>query len=239
MPEAADRETSGERETRERQAFMAFLSRLAHDIRGPVGVTGGALDELGARLELAPEDGAFLLMARRGLRRVLRIVDRLSMIAEIEDELELERRPIAVGDLLREAVDEAQALNGRKTIQVVVEADPGMTVYGDPRWIGAIVMEIVSNAIRHAKKEVRVTAHANDDVMIVVDDDGPGFSPSVRLEDFQRLKGVTSQGGTGLGASLSIARDVLQAHGGQLSIVPRRDERGGARVSVRLPSRSR
>jgi signal transduction histidine kinase len=157
------------------------------------------------------------------------------MITELEGEVELERRPIAVGDLVRESVDEAQALHGRKAITVSVETGARLTVNVDPRWLSAVIMEIVSNAIRHAKKEVRVTCRADAELSIFVDDDGPGFPPGTRVQDFKRINGIgRAQGGSGLRASLAMARDVLALHGGQLCIATRR-EGGGARVAIILP----
>ena len=92
------------------------------------------------------------------------------------------------------------------------------------------ITNLVDNACRHARR-VMVAAEAQERaVIITVDDDGPGI-PAGRRESVFRPFESDSTGGTGLG--LTIARDIVRAHGGDILL----DESplGGLRARVRLP----
>ena len=92
------------------------------------------------------------------------------------------------------------------------------------------------NAVRNSA-QVRVTAvrHASD-VEVTIDDDGPGIPPESREDVFKpffRLDQARNAATGGVGLGLTIARDVVRGHGGDVRI----DESpmGGARVRIRLP----
>ena len=84
---------------------------------------------------------------------------------------------------------------------------------------------------RRRPSRLSVTAE-NGTVLFVVEDNGPGLPPQAADRVFEPFFSTkTSQGGTGLG--LTIARDIIRAHGGSLDVAPRPD--GGARFVVALP----
>jgi signal transduction histidine kinase len=215
----------------------AFLERLAHELRGPAGVIHGALQELEAALgPKAVEHEMFLSMAKRGLRRTLRIADRLQHTGQ------LERGPIAlnvagcdVAKVVKQAVDEAQTLEARKKISVEVEAPNASALpYPlDSHWMHIAFYELASNAIRHASERVQVRVQINpgDGPEISFTDDGRGST------HFEAARFTLPRDGRGLGLGLAIVSDVVLAHNGGLKIeYGRPDNLGfGARVTVTLP----
>ncbi len=77
---------------------------------------------------------------------------------------------------------------------------------------------------------------AGKDIVLTVDDEGAGFPPEQRqamLEPFSRLETSRNRGTGGAGLGLAIARGLIEAHGGRLSI--EQAPSGGARISIRLP----
>jgi two-component system osmolarity sensor histidine kinase EnvZ len=98
-----------------------------------------------------------------------------------------------------------------------------------PDAVRRAVMNLVDNARRHAR-QVRLSAGPEDrSVHVLVDDDGPGIAPARRESVFRAFE--TGGGGTGLG--LTIARDIVRAHGGD--IVLEQSPMGGLRARMKLP----
>lgn len=113
---------SGTSSTIDRYLRTAFLSRIAHDIRSPIGITAGALHELeGALGPQADEHRVWLTMMQRGVKRVLRLADRLSMAAELHERpLELARVRVDAGALVVQAVEAARFVQSRSAVTVDV-----------------------------------------------------------------------------------------------------------------------
>jgi two-component system osmolarity sensor histidine kinase EnvZ len=118
----------------------------------------------------------------------------------------------------------------RAGASVVVAALPGLMVHLRPDAARRAIMNLVDNARRHAARvELRAT-RAERAVLVTVDDDGPGIPPDRRESVFRPFES-DSTGGTGLG--LTIARDIVRAHGGDIALED--SPLGGLRARVRLP----
>jgi two-component system osmolarity sensor histidine kinase EnvZ len=99
-----------------------------------------------------------------------------------------------------------------------------------PDAIRRALTNLVDNAQRHARRVVVAMQAQRRQVQVVIDDDGPGIPPDKREHVFRAFES-TAQGGTGLG--LTIARDIVRAHGGD--IVLETSPLGGLRARVWLP----
>jgi signal transduction histidine kinase len=193
-----------------------FLQRVAHELRGPVGVVVGALDEI--EFELGPESDkirTYLLMARRGAQRVLRTAERLQRASQLErGGVEWLMTPLDLCALVRTVAQECEAVEARRGIQLeVVPGDVECKIAADADWLRAAVVEILSNALRFATAKVSVRVSVDEDrVQLSVSDDGPGFDEPLG----RRFEIATDARGVGL--SFPLVRDVLAAHDGHLDI---------------------
>ena len=98
------------------------------------------------------------------------------------------------------------------------------------------VMNLVSNAQKYAKNYKVVLSKNGANIFIAVEDDGPGIPENKRAEAFkafQRLDSARSQNIEGVGLGLSIARDIVQTHGGTLTLED--SDMGGLKALIRLP----
>jgi signal transduction histidine kinase len=158
-------------------------------------------------------------------------------LARLEDGAIDPVRPVPVEALLSDAAARGRGL-GDRAFTVAAEP-PGLTVEADPEALAGVLLNLVSNAVRHtaAGGRIALTAHADgDDVELAVLDDGPGIPPEllpVIFDRFARADPARSRatGGTGLG--LAICRAVVEAHGG--TIAASSGPAGGATFTVRLP----
>ena len=111
-------------------------------------------------------------------------------------------------------------------------------VRGSAAQLGRAVRNLVDNAARHAQGRVVVTLRRDDgDVVLVVDDDGPGVPAADRdriFERFTRLDESRARDAGGVGLGLSMVRAIVERHAGTVTV----DDApgGGARFVVRLPA---
>lgn len=218
----------------ERYLKTEFLERIAHELRGPAGVTLGALDELDLALDSeSPRVGNLLAMVRRSMQRVLRTAERLQRIAQLEaGDVEWQRERRDLRDIVRAAIVTVEGLEARKGVAIVVSlSDSACMADVDVPWVTSAVTELLLNAVRNAKTTAEVnTALGDNEVRVSVSDDGGGFSGPVSK------RFAPSGRRQGLGVSLSLVNDVADAHGGKLIIEPPQGEgaRGG-RVHLSFP----
>ncbi|CAM1645325.1 Histidine kinase/HSP90-like ATPase [Bartonella apis] len=105
-----------------------------------------------------------------------------------------------------------------------------------PKAFSRLVSNLVSNSFRYAKNVDVAIVHGDDDLVIIIDDDGPGIPANMREEVFKpffRLDEARNQDASGTGLGLSIAQDIARSHGG--NIVLDDSPTGGLRVIVEIP----
>ncbi|MEO8876946.1 MAG: ATP-binding protein [Polyangiaceae bacterium] len=207
---------------------------IAREIRTPAGVTWSALDELAMELAAKPDCAdpkmqEVISMARLGVKRLLRLADRLDLIAEFQlGTIDLQRYHVDLRDIVHEAADQATYLAARKAITASRNVGERSAIaHVDARWLGAAILEVCGNAFRFARNEIRIVLVHADPVVILIEDDGPGFTSD------------TAKRGAGLGYSLEMAKHIVEAHGGKLnqidSTLPVRGDRAGAAVHMEIP----
>jgi signal transduction histidine kinase len=210
-----------------------FLERVAHELRGPAGVTLGALAEIETALgDAAKEYRPLLAMARRGVQRIVRTAERLDQTGQLESKVvEFTSDVCDLRAVLLTATRDADALEARRKITLTTAVSEGeWLAYGDARWLGSALLELCSNAIRHAKTTVKVSAERDDaGVTLRFWDDGapaPPIAPR-RFQDMEERRG--------LGLGLAIAKDVIEAHGGRLS-TEQAEQGSGITIEVHFPN---
>ena len=105
-----------------------------------------------------------------------------------------------------------------------------------PKAFSRLVSNLVSNSFRYAKNVDVAIVHDDNDLVIIIDDDGPGIPANMREEVFKpffRLDEARNQDASGTGLGLSIAQDIARSHGG--NIVLDDSPTGGLRVIVEIP----
>jgi signal transduction histidine kinase len=221
-------------------AQRQLLADTSHELRTPLTTVRGNLELL--ERDLPPGERAEILAeSREEVDRMARLVRDLLLLAESDGTMAappLEPVPTRLDLLASEVV---ARVAGAQAARVALEADP-VTVVGDEELLRQLVSNLVENALRHASSApgavvVRVSRRAPN-VLLEVEDDGPGVPPEALEKVFDRFYRVDrgrsrAQGGTGLG--LSIVRHVAAAHGGRAWAANRSDT-SGARFSVELPA---
>jgi len=198
---------------------------VSHELKTPLAAMSVALQQ-------SEPDRAEL---QEAARRLTRTVDHLLDATRLESGLlQPVREWCDPTEIVRDAVVHARLTD--RTPKITVAKDLPM-ISVDARLIEQALATLLSNAAAHgtSDKPIEVSA-ARDDSMIVfsVADHGPGLAPgeaSKVFEKFYRSPG-TAPGGLGLG--LSIARQLVEAHGGTI-VAQNREDTHGSRFSIRIP----
>jgi two-component system sensor histidine kinase KdpD len=201
-----------------------LFDSVSHELKTPLAAMTAALQQ--------PQPDCAEL--QQAVLRLTRSVDHLLDATRLESGLlQPVREWCDPGDLLREAI----ALSGLKEDAVRISIAKDLpTVSVDAPLMQQALVALLSNAVAHAKSDqpIEVSVARDDSTLVFsVADHGRGLAPGEENKVFEKFyRGPGTRPG-GLGLGLSIARQLVEAHGGQ--IVAQNRHNGGARFSIRLP----
>ncbi|MBW3617174.1 MAG: sensor histidine kinase [Proteobacteria bacterium] len=227
-------------------AIEAFAADVAHEIRNPLTSIRSAVETLELVRDEAPR-ARLLGILKQDVGRLDRLITDISNASRLDAELSRDApHPLDLDALLAELIAFYGETRRPSETEVRYErqADPPVYVHGRDGPLGQVVRNLIDNARSFSPPEstVRVRLLRQDGhAVVAVEDNGPGV-PVDNLETvFERFytsrpKGAAFGGNSGLG--LSIARQIVDAHGGRIWAENRLDETGrvlGARFQMALP----
>ncbi len=223
-----------------------FLATLSHELRTPLTAILGWCNVLRRRKNLTDADlqDAVETIHRNAKSQAQIIEDLLDMSRIVSGKIRLETDDLDFGDLVQVAVDgirPSAAAKGLK-IQLLRRPQP-ILVNGDASRLQQVLWNLLTNAVKFtpADGQIRVSVRqVGDQVELVVADSGigirPDFLPFV-FERFRQADGSTTREHGGLGLGLSIVRNLVELHGGTVS-VKSPGENLGTIFTVRVPATS-
>jgi len=197
---------------------------VAHELRTPLSVVRGKLE--GILDGVYPATPEHILPALEEIRLLAQLVEDLRLLALAEaGQLALEKRPVDLGDLLRDAyVNFSPQASDRGVILALDLPDELPEVVADGRRIAQVLGNLATNALRHTPQGGCVTLSAaagEEAVEVSVADTGAGIAsedlPYI-FERFWRGDKSRSRVGGGSGLGLAIARQFIQMHGGTIRV---------------------
>jgi signal transduction histidine kinase len=210
------------------------LAIVSHDLRGPLHAISLATEAL--RDEAGPSADRYLGAIERAGSRAERLISDLLDVSAVENgKLSLNRAPVNLGAVARQATADHELLASDcgGTVHANVPNDP-IIVSADRDRMLQVLANLIGNALKHARGsaiEVAVERRGNRAV-VAVTDHGPGIAAAELPHVFDRYwSGRARKGGAGLG--LAIAKGIVAAHGGTIAVASRPGE--GARFEVTLP----
>jgi signal transduction histidine kinase len=225
------------------QQRRRFLADITHELRNPLAVLQS---EIEAQLDgVHPRDDHHVASLLEETRRLGHLVDDLHTLALAETgRLVLQQEAVAFSVLVDDVVGRHEAQARQRDVALRASIAPGLPkAWVDPARVRQILDNLLANAIRHtpAGGEVLVEVStllgpgSGDGPMVRcrVTDAGPGFRQDQLGQVFERFKRAGDSRGSGLG--LSIARDLVRAHGGTIDAT-NDPTTGGASVSFTLPT---
>ena len=218
-----------------------LLDCVSHELKTPLAAIAAASQELSRLTANVPDSQMLKELAgeiRDGSHRLNRVVNNLLDMNRLESGVIRPKREWCdVRELLQSAVDtEQESLNGRDIRLDVPDEIPLALV--DHALIEQAVAKLLANAGSHTAPNLPIEIDAeytNENLLISVSDRGPGIPPEATERLFEKFYRGDDRKTGGLGLGLSIARGLIEAHGGTLTVENR--DGGGARFVIRLPVR--
>ncbi|MDP9362043.1 MAG: HAMP domain-containing histidine kinase [Acidobacteriota bacterium] len=239
--------------TRQREAEQAksdFTAQIVHDLRGPLSGIQGTLEfvlsQEGAKLDTLYAD--LLTEAQRESERMMSLINEIMDFSKIQSgSFAVEQEPVRIAGLLKRAVRSLQSVAARD--EVFLLSAHGRDI---PQIIGSVekltqaVINLISNSLKFTPKKGLISVGAqiirNGDVaeaiVITVTDSGMGIKASELqlIWDKYKQSGTKSlRGGGGTGLGLYIVKQVVEAHGGEVTVAS--IEGVGTSMVLKLPVR--
>ena len=202
-----------------------LVATVAHEFRTPLTSLHMSIHLLTEQVvgPLTEKQADLVYAARQDCERLLSVVDELLDLSRIQSgRLELRLAPMEIESLVRKSLDAQRGNAELRGVELRCEVIPGMgSVLVDPDRIQLVFANLIGNAIRHSSSGGAVIARASvagKTARIEILDQGPGVPHEYRqaiFDKYFRMPGAPS-GGAGLG--LFIAREIVQAHGGEIGV---------------------
>jgi two-component system, OmpR family, sensor kinase len=218
------------------QRERSFVSDASHELRTPLAL-------LKAELELALRRPRSVAELEEALRSASAETDRLARLAEDllvlarsdQGRLPLRRAPLSAAEILSGVAERfgAEAEKAGRMIQVI--APDGLQLVGDAVRLEQALGNLVENALRHGRGQIRLSAvDGNGAVELHVVDEGAGFPPGFLDHAFERFsRADDARGGEGVGLGLAIVQVIASAHAGSVHAANR--EGGGVDAWLTIP----
>jgi len=219
----------------------SFLATVSHELRTPLSSIRGYLELL---LDGEFDDRTahrFLSIMRRNSDRLLRLVDELLLVARLtEDGLPLQVATVDLAEVAREVIRACRPHAEHKDVKLRDHTDQPVPARGDTKRLVQALTHLVGNAVKFTAPggEIAVHARTGELAEVIVTDTGIGISaaelPYV-FDRFFRGQAAESLAVQGPGLGLTIAKSIVEAHGGKVDLESRPG--GGTTVRLRLPRR--
>jgi two-component system sensor histidine kinase BaeS len=214
----------------------SVVAEVAHELRTPLSIIRGQAEAIADGVYApGPERMGPILDAVRSLEV---LVDDLTTLGLAEaGALRLRREPVDLAVLVHDTLEAHRSAAEAAGVALTADLSPTLgPLEADPARLRGGLSNLVGNALRHTSRggSVRVLARPAPEppgVELRIVDDGEGIAPELLPHVLDRF--VKGEGSPGSGLGLAIVRDVVEAHGGEVTVASVRGE--GTTVTLRLP----
>ncbi len=209
-----------------------FLQNTSHELKTPLMSIQGYAEAIKDGVIEGNEMVEGLDVIIDESKRLKKIIDEMIYLIKLDNvEETFHFETTDINEIIRKSVKSVKALGDAKGISFVVEGDCAYKGYLDKEKLTRAIINILSNGIRYAEKEIRITCKAHDKCLeVLIIDDGKGFQNGEESKVFERFyKG--EKGGTGIG--LAITKAIIAGHKGEIhayNAIPK-----GATFNIMLP----
>lgn len=213
-----------------------FSADASHELKTPLAVMQGELENaLQAAAPGSPEQQLFSNLLEE-TQRLKTITRSLLLLAQADaGQLKLALEPVDLSAALETMIEDAAVLAADSRLKFDVQLPPPVRIKADRPLLHTALFNLINNAIKYnepdGKIEIRLES-AGDRITLSIGNTGPGIPPAEQskiFERFYRVSRVTTSRVEGIGLGLSLAREIVRAHGGQLSL---QESRAGWTVFV-------
>lgn len=218
-----------------------FLGTISHELRTPLNAVLGWLHLIRTgKLDTPTQARGFESIERNVRLQAQLTADLLDVSKALTGRLSIDLRPVSLSSVVSEAAAQVWTAAKAKDLSLQVSnSDRPVVVRGDPNRLRQVVWHLLANAIKFTPRggSIDVAVESNEHACVIVRDSGPGiasdFLPRV-FDRFTQADSSTTRMAGGLGVGLSLARELVERHGGEIR-ASNRDGGSGAVFTVQLP----
>ena len=219
-----------------------FLGVVSHELRSPLAPISNAAAILGSIQTGPPLLAKVQVIIERQVRTMSRLVEDLLDVSRVSaGKLRLQMEPLDISALLDDVVHAYRpAMDARLQLFKVQLAPAAMRVQGDAVRLAQVLGNLLDNASKYTPQNGQIALEASiaeTTVIVTVSDNGIGITPDALatiFEPFMQEQHATLFNGTGLGIGLTVVRELVEGHGGQINVAS--GGKGlGSRFTVTLP----
>lgn len=225
------------------EAKTNFIAVVSHELKTPLSALNMSLMLLRDKRfgELNEEQSKIATSMKREVQRLVNMVTELLDLSKVESgKINLDERPVSPEILVEYALAPVEAKFNDKGIEIIKDFDDELPeVYVDPEKISWVLINLMTNAIRYSQEGGSVvlsTRKFENEVEFSVEDFGPGIAKEDLKRVFNKFVQLQVNGKknkNGLGLGLAISKEVVDAHGGEISVDSELGQ--GSRFFFRVP----
>lgn len=224
-------------------ATEAFAADVTHELKNPLASLRSAVESLSAVKDPALQ-AQLLEIVRDDVHRLDRLISDISDASRLDAQLSRAQfEAVDLAAMIAALIDarHARAQDSTVTLRFDHTNIADMIVLGEGARLERVFENLIDNAVSFSPEGGTVTIAAREEagwLVISVDDDGPGVPEEARSSIFRRFHSVRPDAedfGRHSGLGLAIARTIVEAHQGSITVESRADRVRGARFVVRLP----
>jgi two-component system sensor histidine kinase ChvG len=224
-------------------ATEAFAADVTHEMKNPLASLRSAVESL-SLVKDSTLQAQLLAIVRDDVHRLDRLITDISEASRLDGQLSRAKfEPVDMDAMIAGLLAQRQARGVERNIRLRYDQSGGdrMVVMGEGARLERVFENLLDNAISFSPDGGLISIAAmreNDLLRIAVEDEGPGVPEDAReqvFNRFQSLRPASEAFGKHSGLGLAIARTIVEAHQGDITIESREDRVNGARFVVRLP----
>jgi signal transduction histidine kinase len=231
--------------SRIRQSFVQarrFSADASHELKTPLTIIRGEVEAALRSDQLPPQTEKTMLDLLEETGRLINIVEGLLLLSQADaGKLQFDLKPVSLTTLLADIVEDIEILASPRDIAVHTDFEQNVFVEGNAQFLRQVALNLFDNAIKYNldRGEIRaMLSVANGLAVFVISNTGTGIPEEDRPRIFDRFHRADRSrdrltGGQGLG--LSICREIIRAHGGDITLEPAPS--GWTKFQLTLPSR--
>jgi two-component system, OmpR family, sensor kinase len=219
-----------------------FTSSISHELRTPLTALRGEAEVALSSCQSDAELRKVLESQLEEFDKLTQLINQMLMLARAEaGEIVMAQDKVPLSDLAASLVEQMQPVAAWKKIDLNLQAEPGIHVVGDARWLERVLLNLLDNAIKFTDEQGKVSVHVlrrGSEACVEVYDTGIGISEEAlpRVFDrFYRADSSRSREVEGSGLGLSLADWIVRQHGGRIEVESRPKQGSLFRVVLPCP----
>jgi len=222
-----------------------FMADASHELRTPVAIVRGEADViLGKEKRDETEYRESFAIVQSEAERMTRIIEDLFTLARVDaGQQPLHKETVYLDEILSDAAKSFRTVAKNRNITLNFETPEEMKFSGDSQLLRRLFSNLIDNALKHAKSQVKVSAERrNDFYEINISDDGAGIFAEAQLHIFERFyradkarsRDEKVQTGSGAGLGLAISKFIVESHKGKIFLA--NSDATGSTFAIEFPA---